>query len=90
MELQIVTNYRECTDFVKFAVIDLNNVSDNIKNNQIIIEDNGHKTCEIREGKLICPVKYNRDGSSTFVPIYIANLVKLWGNELIISQKGFV
>lgn len=82
--------YRECTDFVKFAVIDLNNVYDKIKNNQIIIEDNGQMTCKIRDGKLICPVKYNRDGSSTFVPIDIAYLVKLWGNELIISQKGFI
>ena len=60
-----------------------------MRGGEIIIEDNHRMTCQIIDDKIVCPKKYNRDGSSSFFPIEIPYLVKLWGNEMIISQKGF-
>jgi len=83
-------NINQCTDFIKYAVIDLRKVYEKIDNGSIIIRDNKKNTCEIIDNNIICPVKYNHDGSSSFFPIEIAYLVKLWGNEIIIAQKGFL
>jgi Zn-finger nucleic acid-binding protein len=83
-------NINQCTDFIKYAVIDLRKVYEKIDNGLIIIRDNGKNTCEIIENKIVCPVKYNHDGSSSFFPIEIKFLVQLWGNEIIIAQKGFL
>ncbi len=59
--------------------------------NKIIITDNGKNKCEIIDGnRLECPVKYNLDGSSSFFPIDISYLVKLWGDDMVIDQKGFL
>lgn len=80
----------KCTDFVKYAIIDLKKVYEKIDAGDIIIRDNGKNTCTLEENKIICPVKYNRDGSSSFFPIEISFLVQLWGEEIIISQKGFI
>ena len=83
------TDFTECSDFVKYAIIDLEKVYTKIDSGKIIIEDNHRMTCQIIDDKIVCPIKYNRDGSSSFFPIEISYLVKLWGNEMIISQKGF-
>jgi len=46
--------------------------------------------CEIVDGKRIkCPVKYNTDGSSSFFPIDISYLVKLWGMIWLLLKKDF-
>ena len=83
-------NINQCTDFIKYAVIDLRKVYEKIDNGLIIIRDNQKNTCEVIDNKIICPVKYNHDGFSSFFPIEIAYLVKLWGNGIIIAQKGFL
>jgi len=80
----------KCTDFLKYAIVDLKKVYSKIDGNEIIIRDNCRNTCNIENGKIICPVKYNSDGSSSFFPIEISYLVQLWGNTLIIAQKGFI
>jgi len=79
----------KCTDFIKYAIIDLKKVYEKLDSGEIIIQDNGKNRCYITKNKIVCPVKYNRDGSSSFFPIEILYLVKLWGNETIIAQKGF-
>ncbi len=79
-----------CTDFIKYAVIDLKKVYEKLDNGDILIRDNGKNFCEIVDGKIICPVKYNKDGSSSFFPIEISFLVKLWGNDMLVAQKGFI
>jgi len=77
--------------FIKYAIIDLKKVYDKLDTKAIFISDNKKNKCEIVEGNRIeCPVKYNTDGSSSFFPIDISYLVKLWGDEMIISQKGFL
>ncbi len=83
-------NWQGCTDFLKYAIIDLKKVYEKIDSKQIIISDNRRNTCTLEKGAIICPVKHNRDGSSSFFPIEIRFLLQLWGNELIVSQKGFV
>ena len=77
--------------FIKYAIIDLRKVYEKIDSKAIFISDNKKNTCEIVEGNRIqCPVKYNTDGSSSFFPIDISYLVKLWGNEMLVDQYGFL
>lgn len=82
-------NISHCTEFIKYAVIDLKKIYEKIEQGYIIIENNNKKTCILENNKIICPIKYNKDYSSSFFPIEIPYLVKLWGKELIVSQKGF-
>src|SRR5690554_3851791 len=75
----------KCTDFLKYAIIDLEKVYNKIDEGSIIISDNGRNFCRVLEDNRIeCPVKYNRDGSSSFFPIDISFLVNLWGSDMII------
>ncbi|WP_296316740.1 hypothetical protein [Winogradskyella sp. UBA3174] len=76
--------------FIKFAIIDLKKVYEKLDSKAIFISDNNKNKCEIVDGNRIeCPIKYNSDGSSSFFPIDIAFLVKLWGSDMVIFQKGF-
>ena len=83
-------NFTACTDFIKYAVIDLQKVYEKLDDGSILIQDNGKHFCQIIDGKMVCPVKYNPDGSSSFFPIEISFLVKLWGADMLIAQKGFL
>lgn len=79
------------SDFLKFAIIDLKKVYEKLDSKAIYISDNNKNKCEIVNGNRIeCPVKYNKDGSSSFFPIDISYLVKLWGKDMLIAQKGFL
>lgn len=81
----------EDTTFVKYAVIDLKKVYEKIDAQKIRIVDNKENTSKIINDSFIeCPIKYNIDGSSSFFPIDISFLVKLWGDEMLIAQKGFL
>ena len=82
-------NLSSCTNFLKWAIIDLKKVYEKWERGDIIIRDNGRNTCTIEDRKIICPVKYNRDDSSNFFPIEIPFLTRLWGDEMIIFSKGF-
>jgi hypothetical protein len=77
--------------FIKYAIINLKKVYEKLDSKAIFISDNKENRCKIIDGNRIeCPVKYNIDGSSSFFPIDISYLVKLWGEEMIIAQKGFL
>lgn len=80
----------QCTDFLKYAIIDLRIVYSKIDAGDILIRDNGRSTCRIIDNKIECPVKFNTDGSSSFFPVEISFLIDLWGNDIIIAQKGFI
>jgi hypothetical protein len=79
-----------CSQFVKVAIINLEKVFDKIDSGDIIIRNNGKRTCYIENGKLICPVIPNHDGSSSFVPFDIPMLIRLWGEDLLVYSKGFL
>jgi hypothetical protein len=85
------SDLKNSNDFIKYAIIDLKKVYEKLDSGSIFISDNGKNNCEIVDGnKIECPVKYNADGSSSFFPIDISYLVKLWGNDMVIVQKGFL
>jgi hypothetical protein len=84
-------NVEKATDFIKYAIIDLKKVYEKLDSKAIFISDNKKNKCEIVDGNRIeCPVKYNADDSSSFFPIDISYLVKLWGEDMLIAQKGFL
>lgn len=83
-------NRNECNDFLKFAIIDLKALYKKIEDQNIVIRDNNQNKCKIKDGKIICPVKYNKDDSSSFFPIEIPFLIQLWDKEIVKMQKGFL
>ncbi len=85
------TNVSGCTDFLKYAIIDLEKVYSKIDTGEIIIKDNKRNTCRVLDNSIIeCPVKFNKDGSSSFFPIEISFLIQLFGDDIVIAQKGFL
>lgn len=85
------TQVKDSSKFLKYAIIDLKKVYEKLDSKMIIVSDNGKNKCKIIDNNRIeCPVKYNTDGSSSFFPIDISYLVKLWGEDMLIAQKGFL
>ena len=75
-------------DFNKYVVIDLKKLLALFDEGRIIV-DNSVTEGVIEGGNLKCPIKHNRDRSSTFVAIRIPLIDELFDN-LIILQKGFL
>ncbi len=80
----------DCSSFIKYAVVDIKTVYDKIDRKEIIIIDNSQPKCRIVDKKMECPIKFNKDGSSSFFPIDISLLINNWGHDTILAQKGFV
>ena len=89
----VKSNFSSATEFIKVAIIDLKKVYEKIDSGLIVIRNNGRNVCRIIEEngvqKIECPVKYNRDHSSSFFPIEISFLIQLWGSDMVIFKKGF-
>lgn len=87
------SNFNSATDFLKVAIIDLKKVYQKIDSGLILIKNNGEKVCKIitenETRKMVCPVLFNRDHSSSFFPIEIRYLIELWGQEMVVYNKGF-
>lgn len=81
----------EATDFIKYAVIDLKVLRALFDSQRIIVDRNlSSYLCVERDGKMVCPVLQNKDRSSSFFPIDIRLLKKLFGSEnIIVASKGF-
>lgn len=78
------------TELQKWVVIDLVKLSQKIKQGLVIIDDTMRANrSKIINGKLYCPVIYNKDDSSNFVPFDVPALLSLFGSEIVINQKGF-
>lgn len=80
-----------CTDFIKFAVIDISILKELINENKIIVDEKLNSIrCIERNGNLICPQNFNRDHSSSFIPIDIILLKKLFPDRKVVKfSKGF-
>ncbi len=78
-----------CTAFLKFALIDLKALYRQLAAGRIRIEDKGAQRCQLEGRVLVCPVRHNRDYSSSFVPFEIPLLLHLWGAEVVVLQEGF-
>lgn len=78
-------------EFVKFAVIDIKVLKQLFDEGLIEIDKalNSIK-CVEKNGKIVCPVNYNRDRSSSFIPIDISMLIDLFpSKKVVILKKGF-
>ena len=83
---------QKATDFIKYAVIDINELK-YLMDEGFIFVDRQYSSyvCKEVNGKMCCPVNYNKDGSSSFIPIDIVLLKKLFGNRnIIVASKGFI
>ena len=77
------------TTFLKWAVIDVENLLNAIDSGLIVIDETLRNiTCQLRNGKMFCPINNNKDNSSSFVPfdIHILNQIS---NNIIIASSGF-
>ena len=84
-------NKEKATEFVKFAVIDLKKLRVLFDEKKIIVDrDLDSLRCTVIDGVMHCPVNQNHDRSSSFIPVDIKILKKLFPKEqLIILDKGF-
>jgi len=82
--------YKDATDFIKFAVIDIKKLMSKINEGVIIIDKDLRGIFSIvRDDNMICPVVYNRDDSSSFVAFNINQLTHLFNNDkIVLLQKG--
>lgn len=83
-------NVDKATDFVKYIVVDIKKFNALVESGVIVIErDRNIGTSRMRGDKIYCPVIYNRDGSSSFVPIEAKMFNKVCPNGVVI-QKGML
>ena len=91
----IIDRYKQyvelATGFIKYAVVDLHAINELIESGQIVIDrELDSLRCQIIDGKMHCPVNYNKDKSSSFFPIDIKLLIRLFPErKVVIKQKGF-
>ena len=66
------------TNFEKWAVLDIVQLKKAIDEKRVIIDPNHSSIkCIQSGGKMLCPVNYNKDGSSSFVPFSIPILKRV-------------
>lgn len=82
-------NHESNSDFIKYAVIDLEKFRENIDNQNIVIKDTNSYSSQIINGVMYAPIKQNRDYSSNFVVFDIRHLDKI-DKKIILIQKGFI
>lgn len=75
--------------FIKYAIINLRVLFNQIEAGNILLQYGGNFS-QIQNQKLIIPIKYNRDGSSSFVAFDVPQLHELFGDQgIILCQRGF-
>lgn len=80
-----------CTQFLKYAVVDLPIFYDKVRSGLIKVSQDKMRSSRIVNNDCIsCPVLKNKDGSSSFIPIDITQLITLWGSHVVIAQHGYV
>ena len=84
-------NHELATKFVKFAVIDMRALMVAFEKKLIAIKRVHTNKCFIENGALVCPVNYNRDGSSSFVPVDLTLLLQSDISEkIVLFQQGYI
>lgn len=78
------------TDFIKFAVLNLNVLRQLIDEGTVVIDPNlDNSRCERRDNVMHCPINENSDHSSNFVPLDINILYEI-EPRVIEYQRGFI
>lgn len=83
------TDISKCTYFTKYAIVNLVVIKKFIQEGLIVLRDSESNFCFIENNKLICPINYNRDGSSSFFPVDIVLLSKITTEIFLLAQEGF-
>ena len=81
----------KATHFLKYAVIDIK-ILKYLFDSGLIIIDSELKSnyCVQLNNRIYCPIKYNRDYSSSFIPVDIKLLKKLYNSlGVILISEGF-
>jgi hypothetical protein len=78
------------TGFIKWVVLDLDFIRQQFRKGNLKVENSKRFTCWIDDNKLICPINFNEDTSSSFIPLDIKLIKQLWGTAPIMAQKGFL
>lgn len=79
------------TDFIKYAVIDMKQFSEQVDLGNIYVDINHKKYSEITDdNKIVGGYNVNRDHSSEFVSFDIRQLAMVFGNNIILAQKGYL
>ncbi len=83
-------NVDNATDFIKFAVVDMNMFRQKLDEGLIYVDTRNRFKSQIRDGRLVGGYNKNKDGSSEFVAFEIEQLIQLFGEEIVLMQRGFV
>lgn len=84
------SNLETCTSFLKYAIVDLKVFYSLISKGNIHLKEMAHHTSHIyNKDTLVCPIKFNKDGSSSFIAVNIPHLIELWSYKVVIFQYGF-
>ena len=78
------------TDFIKYAVIDMNLFRQKIDDEMIYVDIRNKGKSRIINGRLAAGYNINSDGSSEFVAFEIEQIIRLFGHDMVLLQKGFV
>lgn len=87
---QMKSEVDKADDFIKFAVIDMNRFLEKVDAGLIYVDVNHRSNSSIIDGRLVGGYNENRDRSSEFVAFNIDQLIRLFGEEMVLLQKGFV
>lgn len=81
----------KATKFLKYAVIDIKVLKSLFDSKQIIVDESIKGLfCVVNNNTICCPVNFNKDHSSSFIPIDIQLLKNLFANSgVIVSSHGF-
>ena len=84
-------NHELASKFVKFAVLDMKALMFAFEKKLIAVKRVHTNQCFIENGVLVCPVNYNRDGSSSFVPVDLKLLLQCnIAAKIILYQQGYI
>lgn len=78
------------TDFIKYAVIDMKQFTEQVDLGNIYVDINNKKYSKIIDNKIVGGYLENWDHSSEFVSFDIGQLAMVFGDDIILAQKGYL
>lgn len=75
--------------FRKVALIHLPPLWKKLETGEAVIDETASGCCQWDGKKLVIPVNYNRDGSSSFIAWDIPLIAQQWPRQIISYQRGF-
>lgn len=79
----------KATDFIKYAVIDMKEFQKQYNVGRIKVDSTNRGKSKIENNIIVAGYNKNIDYSSEFVAFDIAQLLELFGQQMVVLQKGF-